>query len=234
MEALECEFAHKLHIHILPLIRLSVLDERPVLVLFEGDPQLLLGVHDDGTIPSDGLADGLAGNEQEANLILLSAYGHLVSVAIVNNRLISANTTSLKVEVVVSDYLMAVCVATLVEVAFPFYHVSKSVSLPSHRVSKGGSCRNGYIQILGICDNVLYRSLCSIYFPADDLDPYAILEGDLWDLPVLYVPVTGVHHLMRGGKVCPELESRHDPLLVTFWHLLMDDAVSSGHPLHVA
>ena len=233
VEALGCEFAHRLHIHILPLIRLPVLDEGPVLVLLKGDPQLLLGVHDDGAVPGDRLADGLAGNKQEADPILLRGHGHLVAVAVKDDRLVSADATSLEVEVVGSDHLMAVCIAALVEVAFPFNHVSKNVSPPSHRVSKGGSCRNGYIQILGIGDNVLHWPLCSIYFPADDLHLYAIFEGDLRDLLVLHVPVTGVHHLMRGGKVRPELESRHDPLLVTFWHLLMDDAASGGHPLHV-
>jgi hypothetical protein len=56
--------------------------------------------------------------------------------------------------VVGSDDLMAVRIAALVEVAFPFDHVSKNVSLPSYGASKGGSGRNGYIQILGICDDV--------------------------------------------------------------------------------
>jgi hypothetical protein len=38
---------------------------------------------------------------------------------------------------------------------------------------------------------------------------------------------------MSGRKVRPELESRHDPFPITLRHLLMDDAASRGHPLHV-
>src|SRR5437899_2111788 len=43
----------------------AILDERSSLELCEGDPKLFLGIHHDGTVPGDGLADRLARDEQK-------------------------------------------------------------------------------------------------------------------------------------------------------------------------
>ena len=40
--------------------------ESPPLVFIESYSQLFLGVHDDGPIPGDGLSDGFAGYQEEA------------------------------------------------------------------------------------------------------------------------------------------------------------------------
>ena len=40
--------------------------EYPLLVFIESYSQLFLGVHDDGPIPGDGLSDGFAGYQEEA------------------------------------------------------------------------------------------------------------------------------------------------------------------------
>ena len=45
--------------------RLGLLDERAVPVFAEVRPELLLGVHDDRTLPGDGLSEGFFGNEEE-------------------------------------------------------------------------------------------------------------------------------------------------------------------------
>ncbi len=45
-----------------------MLGEGPALVLFKCDLQLLLGIHDDGTVPGDGLADWLARNMRKLTL----------------------------------------------------------------------------------------------------------------------------------------------------------------------
>src|SRR5512139_1716619 len=45
----------------------GMLDERPGPVLAEGRLQLLLGVHDDGTAPGHGLAEGTARYEEKAD-----------------------------------------------------------------------------------------------------------------------------------------------------------------------
>ena len=62
----------------------------------------------------------------------------------------------------------------------------------------------------------------------------AALEGDLGDLASLHIPVAGIHHLVGGGQVGPELESPHASLGVALGHLLVDDAAARGHPLDVA
>src|SRR5262249_343500 len=54
------------------------------------------------------------------------------------------------------------------------------------------------------------------------------------DLIVLHLLVAGVHHLVTRGKIRPELEAPHPTLAVSLRHLLMNDAASGGHPLHVA
>ena len=44
-----------------------VLDERVIIQLVEGNLQLPLRVHDDGTVPCHRLADGFPGDEQKAH-----------------------------------------------------------------------------------------------------------------------------------------------------------------------
>src|SRR5215813_4416549 len=53
------------------LIAPAIFDERASLELFEGDTQLFLGVHHDGTVPGDGLADWLARDEKKPHLVCL-------------------------------------------------------------------------------------------------------------------------------------------------------------------
>jgi hypothetical protein len=59
-----------------------VFEKRPVTVLVEGDPQFLLRVHHDRAVPGDRFADGLAGDEQEADLPVPRGDGDLFSIRI--------------------------------------------------------------------------------------------------------------------------------------------------------
>src|SRR5439155_17587240 len=59
----------------------AILDERASIELFEGDTQLFLGVHHDGTVPGDGLADRLAGDEQKPHTFCLGGDSDVIAVA---------------------------------------------------------------------------------------------------------------------------------------------------------
>jgi hypothetical protein len=48
-----------------------VLDERPAAILFKGYSQFLLGVHHDGAIPGNRLADGFSGYQEEPDRFIL-------------------------------------------------------------------------------------------------------------------------------------------------------------------
>jgi len=57
-----------------------VFGEGVVLVLLKGDPQFFLGVHDDGSVPGDGFADGLARDEEDAHGLGFGGDSELVAI----------------------------------------------------------------------------------------------------------------------------------------------------------
>src|SRR5207244_1287759 len=67
----------------------------------------------------------------------------------------------------------------------------------------------------------------------DDAHARAVVVGDLGYGVRRNVLVTRGGHLQRGREVGPELEAVHTPLGITLGHLLVQDATTGGHPLHV-
>src|SRR5918911_5058924 len=58
----------------------AILAKRAARELLEGDAQLVLGVHHDGTVPGDGLAERLARDAQQPHALRLGRDGDLVAV----------------------------------------------------------------------------------------------------------------------------------------------------------
>lgn len=76
-----------------------------------------------------------------------SSDGHLIAIAVKDDRLIPAKVVSFDVEAIDPDYFMTIGIPVRVEIGFPSDHISKNVSTPFYRVSKCGLPKNGYIQI---------------------------------------------------------------------------------------
>src|SRR4030042_1179965 len=210
-----------------------VFDKCAVLVFFKSNLKFFLCIHDDGTVPRNRFADRFSGNEKETNSLLFGSHSYFFTVAVEDDCLVSAHAASLEIEIVCADHFISVRIPVWVEVPFPLNHIGKSILPQPDKVSKRGSLRNGYIQVLRVGDNIANRPLHTVYRPAKDLHLDPILEGDLGNLAALHIPVAGIHHLMRSGTVCPELKPQHEILFVALRHLLMDDAAARGHPLHV-
>ncbi|MBT9163066.1 MAG: hypothetical protein DDT27_01635 [Dehalococcoidia bacterium] len=121
-----------------------------------------------------------------------------------------------------------------VEIPLPVHHVGEDLVPKSNRVLEGRFRRYRHVQILGIDDNVPHRPLYPADLAADDLHPDIALECHLRNLPAHDSAVAGIHHLVGGRKVRPELEPPHEAVGVTLWHFLVDDAATGGHPLDVA
>src|SRR3989304_6114288 len=146
-----------------------VFDKCAVLVFFKGNLKFLLCVHDNGTIPRNRVADRFSGNEKKTNSVLFGSHSHFLTIAIEDNRLVSAQAAPLEIEVVGADHFMSIRIPVWVEVPFPLNHIGKGILPWSDRVSERISCRNRYIQVLRVGDNVANGPLHAVYLPAEDL-----------------------------------------------------------------
>jgi hypothetical protein len=106
-------FARPCQLHIAP----AILDERSSLELFEGDSKLFLGVHHDGTVPGDGLADRFSRDEQEPHAFGLGRDGDLITVAEEHQVTVPDQAFTCHVEIVPAHGLVAVGVLLLAELA---------------------------------------------------------------------------------------------------------------------
>src|SRR5262249_19628460 len=61
----------------------------------------------------------------------------------------------------------------------------------------------------------------------------AIVVGDLWNIGGQHILVARRTHLQRRRQVRPQLKSMHAAVRGAFRHLLVQDAASCCHPLHI-
>ena len=177
---------------------------------------------------------GLAGYEQEAHRFALGRDGHLIAVVEEHRSPVVDVGIALHVEIVLAQGIVGKGVLLIAEDALAPDHVGKDRVAARGLVDELGKGRKRNIEIFRLDDDVPDRSLLALHGPADDLDLRAALRHDLRHLRALDITVPGCHHLVGSGKVGPELKSLHDPVVVSLRHLLMDDAASRGHPLHVS
>lgn len=79
-----------------------VFDEISLTVLFEGDAQLIMGVHHDGTLPGNGFTDGFAGYEQKAQSMLLCIGHDLLAIIEEHQHPVTDEGISFNVEIAAS------------------------------------------------------------------------------------------------------------------------------------
>jgi hypothetical protein len=114
----------------------AILDERALLDLLEGDSKLFLGVHYDGTVPGDGLADRLSRDEKEPHAFRLGSDGDLVAVAEEHQVTVPDQAFALHVEVVPAHGFVAVGGLLLAEHALAANHVREQHVTPWRSVGE--------------------------------------------------------------------------------------------------
>src|SRR5262245_44347059 len=98
------------------------------------------------------------------------------------------------------------------------------MALRLHRKRLSCAGRHRHIEVNGISGDSLDQALGAPEGSAYDAGFRSIVLADLGNVRGLYLLITGCRHLERRGEICPQLESVHSPLVVAFWHLLMQDA----------
>ena len=212
---------------------LFVLDKGAVFILLEGDPKLLLRVHHNRAVPGDRFPDRLSGHEEEPDRFGLCRNRYFLPIGKQDEIPVGRKRIPLDVEIVPPLDFVGKRVLFSAEMAAAADHVSKDGVPRPGLVGELRPRRHRHVEVFGIGDDVPDRSLSPSDLAADDPDRGAVCGADLRDLAAFHVTVAGVHHLVGGGKIGPELEAPHAARLIPFRHLLMDDPAAGRHPLDV-
>ena len=103
-------------------------DKLAAIIFLEGNLQLFLGIHDDGTVPGDRLVQRLAGNKQEPDRPVGGGHLHLVAFMLVENHGLGvADAPAFHIELAMAHHLIGISIATVVEIALPVQHVGKGL-----------------------------------------------------------------------------------------------------------
>ncbi len=94
--------------------------------------------------------------------------------------------------------------------------------------------RDGDIEVDGIGGDAVHRTLLAPEASTHDAHLGAVVVLHFRNVGRLHLLVARRSHFERGGQVGPQLEAVHAPGMIAFGHLLVDDAASGRHPLHVA
>src|SRR5258705_5294822 len=202
----------------------GVLYERPVLVFPERGPELRLRVHDDRALPGDRLFERSPGDEEKAHGFFVAAYGDAVPRTVEHQRAFAIRRRHLPRE----------RVRRPVEIAFALDDVGEDGVARLDRLGEGFSGRERHVEKERLGDDLAHRALSSLRLPRDDAHRGSAGGFDQRDLALLHLAVARLHHLAARRQVRPELKAPHLSLAVALGHLLVDDAASGGHPLHVA
>src|SRR5579864_5869510 len=92
---------------------------------------------------------------------------------------------------------------------------------------------NRDINVARIGSHSFHRSSLAPEFSANHPDS-SFVVGNFGDSTCRNVLITRIGHLQICGEIRPQLEAVHPALAVAPWHFLVENAASSGHPLHVA
>src|ERR1700722_5173355 len=103
-----------------------------------------------------------------------------------------------------------------------------------HRQSLSLARSNGYIQINRIGRDPVHRTFLSPKTSAHDSHVRAVIIFYLGDIERLHFLISRRGHLERCRKIRPQLKAMHPSRLIALRHLLMNDATTGGHPLHIA
>ena len=120
------------------------------------------------------------------------------------------------------------------ELAAPGEHIGESMTCGLDRQCLPAAGSYGHVEVNRIGSNPIHRPGLPPEASADNANVSAVIVFELRNVRRFHLLITRSSHLQRRWKVAPKLESVHPAGMITFRHLLMDDAASSGHPLDVA
>lgn len=141
---------------------------------------------------------------------------------------------ALHVEIVFSQGIIGKGVLLVAEYALSADYIGKDRVSARSFVDELGAGREHDVEIFRIYDYVPDWPLFALHSPGNDLDLRPALCNDLRNLVALDVSVPRGHHLVGSWEIGPELKTFHHAVIIPFGHLLVDNAASSRHPLHVS
>ena len=209
-------------------------DEGAVVQIAEGLTQLGLGIHHDRAMPGHRLFDRRAGNQQEAQTFGTGLNGDLFAGAKTHQRTVARHVAN--VQFFPCDFffqqntLWAGCIH---KGALTFEDIGKGAAVGVDLEGLLDPSRHKDIEILRVCGDAIHRAFFAPEFAHDDFDAGAVIVDDLGDLLAFDILIARIGHLLAGGQVAPQLEAVHLAVDVSLGHLLVQDAGSRGHPLHV-
>jgi hypothetical protein len=150
-----------------------------------------------------------------------------------DNGSVPTDTTAVKIKIVSPDDFMGIGVSLRIEIAFPSNDVGKGGVAARDGMMELGPGRHRDIEVFRLSDDIRHRPRSSMNLPANDLYLDALGESELGNLGALHVPVAGLHQLVGGREISPELKAVYATLVIPLRHLLVDDAAAGRHPLHI-
>lgn len=106
-------------VHDAPVSPSGVFDEGALLVFLEGKPELLPGIHDNGTIPGHRFIDGQARDEEKTYRAPGGKNRYFIAVPVVDDTPVATDATAVEIEVVGPDDLVGIGVPLQVEISLP-------------------------------------------------------------------------------------------------------------------
>src|SRR5579864_6170271 len=196
--------------------------------------QLLLRVHYDGTVPSHGFLDRLAGYKQETNSLRSSLDCQFVSPVKQYQRVIAGIVPGWCVGVGSLFGEHRTWVGCISECAGAGEYIRKRIAGSLDLEPFLLSWWYKHVKITRVSGDSFDRPFLAPELAADNAHASAVVVGYLGNRAGRNILVPWIGHLQRRGQVRPQLETVHAPMLVAFGHLLVEDATAGGHPLHVS
>src|SRR2546423_6878190 len=214
--------------------REALLDERAAAQLAERLRELFLRVHDNGSVPRNGLPDRLARDEQEADPVVARLNGHLIAAIEQHERSISRFVRVRAIDATRQLVDDAERLRGVAKRSRSGKHIREGVTGAIHRQSLSLSGRHRHVQVARVGGDTFDRSALAPELAADDANLRAVVVGDVGDVLRRDVLITRNGHLQPGWQIGPELKAVHAAVRIASGHFLVEDAAAGGHPLDVA
>src|SRR5262249_16538359 len=214
--------------------RLAMLNKRSVLQLRDSLPQLRLRVHHDRPVPGHRLLNRLPGDEQEPNALCTGLHADLISAVKEHQRMIACIVDWCRIRVRAAFGQDRSRLRRIAEGSRPGKHVCKRIirGFDLNPLPSAGCNRN--VQVSWISGYSVHRPTLAPELTANNANACAVVISDLGNCSRRNVLIARIGQLQRRRQIRPQLEAMHAALWIALGHFLMQDAATSGHPLHVA
>src|SRR2546427_7118786 len=210
-----------------------MLNESIILKFGNRLPELLLRVHHDRAVPSNGLLDRLARHQQESNPLVPCLHHDLVSAVEEYQRMIAdvVHRPAIGFRDMLSQYRARI--RGVAERAGAREHVGKRVTRSVDVEPFPLTSRHKNVEVIRIGSYSFHRPLFAPEFTTHDSHASAVVVSHLGYRARRNILVARIGHLQRRGQVGPELEAVHPAMRISLRHLLVENAAAGSHPLNV-